>query len=628
MPLKDARPSLKSASGADFTFEDKVSAMLLSEMLMGIHSFGVTLGAIQKLERQASDWEPFGDLLLDLPNSDGNVIRIGGSVKSSRLVNANGCNAELCSGMWMTSMKPAFSSGSDLLLLASAPLSASVSDHLSSLCRQAKSMEAERLNQKIVHAYVRKIYESFRNASDPTAKGLPGNILAKLIYREFDFEAAVSGSEKEALRLCRDLLHPEEQNAEKAKDLWKYLCDTAQELRVSGGTENRGSLAAGIRNKFRLQDDASDAGAWAKIRIFSRVAMEEIETSLPRSIQLPRRTESDALRAAVVDSRACHVLGDSGSGKSAMIKGFAIETQTTGAEVVWIKGERLDNLISVLPEFSDVLVRCRRASALLVVDALEGCTSAQSFNAIAKLVLDVMGAVNSQWRVVFACHTPDWARVCAAFIRHLAGHPILTKRVDCSLLAEEDFKIVCAALPTVESLAREPKIRKFLSTPKMLDVLLSGQLAEGRAIAGEADLVDWWWEQQVLGSNLISAEESVARKLACDMADGLRSELPPDTITGAEQAATRLIRSRVLRRTQDGLIRFEHDLLADWSSNTSSGRVRRVEAGATPRAATAQADEGGLQAAAHLRQGRRGQAFFGRGNADAPVPGAGRRTRR
>ncbi len=99
----------------------------------------------------------------------------------------------------------------------------------------------------------------------------------------------------------------------------------------------------------------------------------------------------------------------------------------------------------------------------------------------------------------------------------------------------------------------------------MLDVLLTGQLAENRGLAGEADLVEWWWENQVRGGKQIAAEENVARQLAIQMADDLRSELPPDSVSCAEAAASQLIQQRVLRRTRNGLLRFDHDLLADWS---------------------------------------------------------------
>lgn len=111
-----------------------------------------------------------------------------------------------------------------------APLPLAVKDHVNSLCQQAKGLDSNRLDQKIVHGDVRKIYESFRNTNDTTINGLPGNLLSKLIHREFDFEESVSRSEKEAFGLCCDLL----QSRGKASELWERLCKLAQDLRVSG----------------------------------------------------------------------------------------------------------------------------------------------------------------------------------------------------------------------------------------------------------------------------------------------------------------------------------------------------------------------------------------------------------
>ena len=71
---KRATPSLKSASGAGFTFEDKTAALLLCEMLTAQRSLGEEYGIVQQLERQAVDWEPFGDLLLYVPNSAGTLV--------------------------------------------------------------------------------------------------------------------------------------------------------------------------------------------------------------------------------------------------------------------------------------------------------------------------------------------------------------------------------------------------------------------------------------------------------------------------------------------------------------------------------------------------------------------------
>ena len=159
------QPSLKSASGAGFTYEDKTAALLLCEMLAGVRSLGITLGVIQKLERQAGDWEPFGDVLITAPNQYGELCKIGGSVKSNRQISTNGAAAEFCAGIWTVMSKQAFAPGRGALALYSAPLSADVSDQLNALCRQARELEPERLDKKIVHEKTRKIYDSFRDAA-------------------------------------------------------------------------------------------------------------------------------------------------------------------------------------------------------------------------------------------------------------------------------------------------------------------------------------------------------------------------------------------------------------------------------------------------------------------------------
>lgn len=559
------RPSLKSASGAGFTFEDKVAAVLLSEMLVGIRSLGKECGIIEKLERQAGDWEPFGDLLIEVPNSAGIIVRCGGSVKSNRQIKQTGCDPELCEGMWKSLQAAVFQSDADFLFLACAPLPNEVNDHFNSLCNQARSLPPERLDQKVVHQRVRNIYDSFRNPGNSTPDGLPGIVLARLLHRQFDFESTTSRSEAEALKLCRDALRSDEQNEETANDLWRRLCEIAEELRVSGGAINREEMAARLRNKFRLRDDTQDTSAWAKIRDFSREGIDQVEVSLPGGLKLPRKVECAALRKALADFRGCHVRGDSGSGKSAIIKGYAAEIAETDGEVLWIRADRFSVLESAVSNLSDVLVRCRRTSALLVIDAVDGCGTPESISRIGRLIATLAGKPNSPWSVIVSCQTHDWSRACFSLIKHLANHPVVTHGVECGLLSKEDFELVCASSQAVARLKHDPNLRRILSTPKMLDVLLSGQLAENREIAGEADLVEWWWETQVRGTAAIAAEERVACELAGRMADELRSELPPDAVAGAEAAASALIRNRVLKRTRDGLLRFDHDLLADWS---------------------------------------------------------------
>ena len=81
MSSSRSRPSLKSASGAGFSFEDKVAATLMAEMLAGQRSLGDDYEIATLIERQANDWEPFGDVLITAPNQYG--VPGGGEIPAS-----------------------------------------------------------------------------------------------------------------------------------------------------------------------------------------------------------------------------------------------------------------------------------------------------------------------------------------------------------------------------------------------------------------------------------------------------------------------------------------------------------------------------------------------------------------
>jgi hypothetical protein len=565
MPSESIGPSLKSASGAGFSFEDKTAALLLCEMLAGQLSLGERFGIIQQVERQAGDWEPFGDLLLTVPNSAGILVKCGGSVKSNRRINANGCDEELRDGLWSATSETVFAPDNDTLALFSAPLSPTVRERVHTLCRQAREMDPNRLDEKVIHGGIRRIYESFRHQSLAGVQGLPGAVLARFFVREFDFEAPASRDTAEALRLCREALSVEAQDETIARALWSELLSIAEGLRISGGVITREGLSTKLRLKFGLRDDPCDTSAWARIRHLSREGMEEIATALPGGVELPRTGEQNALRTALAESRACYVLGESGSGKSAIVKTYAAEIEAGGTEVIWVRADRFAHLLAAVPQFLEVARRTRRSSALLIIDAVEGCYTSDSLSSLARTVAVLTTEKDSLWSVILTCQTAEWARVTSGLVKELTSHPVLAKRVECGGLAQEDFDLLCAASPSAARLAKQAQLRLLLSSPKMVDVLLTGQLAEGRSLAGEADLVEWWWEQQVRGSKPIAAEETVARQIANRMADELCSEVQPDSVTGAEEAASALIRNRVLQRTREGLLRFDHELLADWS---------------------------------------------------------------
>ena len=78
--------NLKSASGAGYTFEDKVAALLLAEMLLGHQSLGKVFRPLDRIERLALNLNPFDDLLLTTRDKNGAEIQCACSVTGTQTV--------------------------------------------------------------------------------------------------------------------------------------------------------------------------------------------------------------------------------------------------------------------------------------------------------------------------------------------------------------------------------------------------------------------------------------------------------------------------------------------------------------------------------------------------------------
>jgi hypothetical protein len=103
-------------------------------MLVGKSSLGTEWKVTERIERQAGDWEPFGDLLLTVPHRTGGLAKTGCSVKSNRQISANGCSSDLCTDLWSLIAKPIFNRSTDMLGLFCTELSNDVSPLLNQFC--------------------------------------------------------------------------------------------------------------------------------------------------------------------------------------------------------------------------------------------------------------------------------------------------------------------------------------------------------------------------------------------------------------------------------------------------------------------------------------------------------------
>ncbi len=348
---------------------------------------------------------------------------------------------------------------------------------------------------------------------------------------------------------------------------------TKGQFRVIAIKNSFSLLYRGIEAGFFEPEEASSKGAitepeadkWTRIRRLSKEWIDQVHTTLPNGLELPRADETAALQKAYSECAGAHVLGESGLGKSALLKQLAIKAVEDGSEVVWIKAERFGNLHTEIPELAEVLLKTKCASGLLVIDSLENCYAPDQLDLIGRFVATIVEAEGSIWKVFLACQTPSWSRVSSYLLQSLDGHHVFTKRIECKRLSDSDFDLVRESFPAIKKLSQQPRLNQFLRSPKMLDMLLRNEPDLTRLSIGEADVVDWWWEEQVKCGKGFSGEEGIARALAIHLADSLTSEAEPDVVAHDHEATNSLIGRQILSRTDEGRIRFDHDLLADWA---------------------------------------------------------------
>ncbi len=304
---------------------------------------------------------------------------------------------------------------------------------------------------------------------------------------------------------------------------------------------------------------------WDRIHLLSGEWLNQIHTTLPNGLKLPRAEETLALQNSYEEGFGGHVLGESGSGKSALLKALASKIAEEGSEVVWIKADRFSELQMEFPNFAEILINTHRSSGLLVVDALENCYTPNEIDTIGRFLAEISRSEESKWKAFISCQTPSWLGVSTHLMRSLGGHEVLAERIECGPLSSSDFNLVRANVPAIEKLARQTRLVQFLRLLKMLDLLLRNESNLDRPFIGEPDVVEWWWDEQVKCGKEFSVEEGIVRKLAIHLADALTSEASPDVVKRDHEAINSLIKKQILSRTKDGRIRFDHDLLADWA---------------------------------------------------------------
>ena len=567
---KRAPATLRSTSGAGFEFEDLISAWQLVKALSGEQVPGVG-GVVTQVQAQVSNlgWH-VDDLLLTAQAADA-PRRLAISAKGNTQVTAAGLPADFVTRAWeqWRDAEGPFNRATDglaLVALGTHPTFEPAWREVKNACSgpdMALAMSRIRSN-----ARQSRVFNSVQSPGSETDQETI-ELIRRLHVLPTDLQFAHSEDEARAIARCRCLLASGRN--EEAIALWERLIHVAKEVRLRIGTVTVLDLVSMLRGQFRLRHHPDYKRDWETLADIATDHKARIETEFSSGHVVSRNAEEAAFRASVADNLVTTVLGESGSGKSALVK-TVLDGNYESWNQVWFGPEDLEKALSAarrsaLPlthELSLVLKATVEPQNVLVIDSAERIGTSE-FAVIRRLLRDILpddgNETEAAWRVVIVTQNQSWIEGEETILGGRKSH-----LVEVQALKNDAVKLALLQTPTLHWLAaHEDTITALTNLRTLAWVIKAGPALGSNAggLASHTAVADRLWKYwtkdradvQALTMRLAQREASFERSFALT---GLE---PADTATFTQRPHE--LPLRLNERTNR--IEFEHDLAADWA---------------------------------------------------------------
>jgi hypothetical protein len=428
-------------------------------------------------------------------------------------------------------------------------------------------------------AFVNTIRDTLTaHAGRPVSNDELWEFLKCLLILHFDFQTVEVSRDAEAARdRLRALFADDPEN--RAGQLWDHLIAQAGRLIPLAGSLDRSTLRRQIRTDGFVITEPSARRRRALLAIDqeSRRALAEIKADIA-GLRLHRHAASTALRKALDTARFIQLIGEPGTGKSALLKEFAEESARLGPVFV-LKDARipprgwaaLANVLGIGSDSAEVLTDLAGAGEpILFIDGIDKIVDP----AVQITVNDILRTIAatphlSAWKVVVTVREQN-LRHLETWIDGAVLNALPLASVTVAPLGRDERTTVGAYFPRLRSLLAQGSIDVILHRPFFLNALLTlGTQGEDDAAlpATEAALLQLWWSFGGTDQTSFALAQEQRETL---VALGERLARSPGTaiaLGGLSVAAIeRFVAAGVVRNVELGhSVVFAHDIFEEWT---------------------------------------------------------------
>jgi hypothetical protein len=340
-----ANANSPAASGpAGSHFEAQVGAAYLIALLIGSEPrglLGTTIDSI-KLQR-AAEGHPLDDVIIHAHDGRGSPTVLEIQVKRSiSFTPSDDVFQKVVEQIARASKLTDFWTSRHQLAIATARTSRKIDGAYQDVLTWARQLgDAATLFSRIdrpgsanddMRTFVATFRAHLQNSGAPTDDDSVWLLLRRLQILVFDFTAQSSASEDLARERAVRALHADD--GARAGGLWSALIELALRSAASGGELKREALITELGSQgFRLAGERRYSSARAALAEASRHALDDIANQVGGA-RLTRHELVNAIHAALDVGRYVEIRGDSGVGKSGLLKHFAEQTAMEAPVIV------------------------------------------------------------------------------------------------------------------------------------------------------------------------------------------------------------------------------------------------------------------------------------------------------
>ncbi|SIN67211.1 hypothetical protein SAMN02745824_1704 [Parasphingorhabdus marina DSM 22363] len=308
--------------------------------------------------------------------------------------------------------------------------------------------------------------------------------------------------------------------------------------------------------------------SWDRLAALTRDQRDTIETSLPNGHAVIR--DGKKLLAALEAAGSCVVSGDSGVGKSALVKTM-LDTHFPDARQVWLGPEALQAALSeaergrleLTAPLADLLKATTNSQNILVLDAVERA-DAITISRLSEMVLSLVDhRLNGDrsWWVIAIGQRAGFEVHLDPLVNALGGNAIVV-----SALEPEQVQEALQSIPALAQHAYDDALVAVLGNLRVLAwIIAAGSLfagADAGRMAARSQIADRLWAHWTGGDPDL---HSFMIAFALRDAEYERS-FALSGLSAAERSAWKSGRQQMpLKLSDRNRLSFEHDLASDWA---------------------------------------------------------------